>query len=82
MYIVVTASEDGDIRIKKYIQKELTEFINDEEEGNFDTDDFVTGKMVETNPDPMYWGGNSILIIKGKIVVPKPVKIVSAYEVE
>ena len=82
MYVVITASEDGDIRVKKYTQEELTKFINDEEEGDFDTDDFVNGKMLESNSDPMYWGGNSILIIKGKIIIPKPVKIVSAYEVE
>ena len=82
MYIVITASEDGDIRISKFDKAALGKMINDIEEGDYNTDDFMTEKDLRTNPDPMYWGPNKILIVKGKIVVPKPVKIVSAYEVE
>jgi hypothetical protein len=82
MYIVIQTTGDGDIRINKYSKDELTKFINDEEEGDFDTADFVTDKRLEKESDPIYWGENSILIIKGELVVPKPVKIVEQYEVE
>ena len=33
-------------------------------------------------PDTNYWPEGGTLIIKGKIVVPRPVKVVERYEIE
>ena len=79
MYFAITCSEDGDIEIKEYNHDDLTKFINDEKEGDFDTVDFM--KTI-TDKNPQYWGPNSILIIKGEIMVPKPVKIIEQYRIE
>ena len=32
--------------------------------------------------DPAYWGENTYLLIKGEIIVPKPKKVVTEYEIE
>ena len=79
MYIVIRCSENGDVTVEQYNKKDLTELINDQEEENFDTHNFM--KKI-TDKDPQYWGPDNILIIKGEIIVPKPVKVIEQYQVE
>ena len=77
MYFAITCSEDGDIRIHQYNHNDLTKLINDE--NNFDTANFMENITIK---NPQYWEPNSILIIKGKIIIPKPVKVIEQYKIE
>jgi hypothetical protein len=79
MYFWISVSEDGDIRIEKMKREQVVEAINvlaNEHEGqlNFLTD--------ITDNDPMYWPnkGTINLLIKGNIVEPKPIQLVTKYE--
>ena len=59
-YIVITTSEDGDVRVKQYTKEEL-EIVLSRGEIEF------SAKIPDA--DPMYWEGYGI-IIRGDIVTP------------
>ena len=57
-------SSEGDIRISEYSKEQVERKIN-----AIGMDyKFVTSLY---NIDPMYWGNNALMIIKGEIVVPE-----------
>lgn len=74
-YFVIRNS-GGDTHIDVYTKEQLMKRINDPDE-SFPPciDDF------DFNSDTNYWG-DSIMIIKGKLVSPSPVQVVTTYEVE
>lgn len=74
-YYVISGSEDGDIGIFEYTEKELLKFLN--EDSDFLPDIIAT---LKGNEDPRYWS-DSMLIIKGEIKVPKPKKTVESWEI-
>ena len=79
-YCVITTSEDGDIGVSQQNTDSLLTSLND-----LDNPDFASGCMskedLANHPDPMYWGGASV-IIKGHVVVPKSKKVVEEYGIE
>lgn len=73
MHYLIYVSEDGDVSVTEYKKEDLLRAIKDRDYGDLE---FMC-KLVET--DPQYWGGKS-LIIEGKIVSPRPVQVVTEYE--
>lgn len=78
-YYTITQSGDGDISIyelnTKEMEKQMKEWM---EEDGIPT--FV--KTLTNYNDPMYWPENSMLIIKGHLVIPKTKKVVKELEIE
>ena len=67
---MVTCS-DGDIRIhEKASGDEVFDYLDfDEDTNEMTSEPFEPGQRVE--PDPNYWKGNRVLIIKGEVVAPR-----------
>lgn len=74
MYFIIYISEDGDLSIDKLDKAILLERINEGYWGSIKFNDSFPGK------DPNHWD-KPALIIKGNIVVPKPVTLVEKYEI-
>lgn len=73
MYFLIHVTEDGDVYVKQYKKDDLLKVIKD---GYFGDMSFLE-HIEEENPQ--YWGANT-LIIRGEIVTPKPVEVVTDYE--
>lgn len=74
-YFVIRNS-DGDTHIDVYTKEQLMKRINDPDESFPHCIDYF-----DFNSDTNYWG-DSIMIIKGKLISPTPVETVTVYEVE
>jgi hypothetical protein len=72
-YFVIGMSEDGDPFHYIMSKEELEEFLEENEQ------DFMSEKDLEDHSDSNYWN-DSILIIKGEIVIPKPIEVVTKYK--
>lgn len=72
-YFVLYPSEDG-CTVTELTESELKKRLNE---------DYYSGRefLDKTPKDNHNYWGNSILIIKGEIVVPKPIQTVTEYEV-
>ena len=79
-YFIISPGEDG-ARVEQMDKEELLKRITRSEEE--DTTDYGDVDFLEKieETDPNYWGDN-ILIIKGEIVKPKAVKVVTKLEIE
>ena len=78
-YFLFTLTEDGDIYINNYTREELFAEIDEElEAGDFELDEFIRNVMKFENLGNL----KGKLLIKGKIVIPNPVKVVTKFEVE
>lgn len=84
-YFVIHNSE-GETTVEQISKEKLLNRIKsyNEEEDNPDNEYYCgnpqfLSKITERNTS--YWGYNNLLIIKGEIVVPKPVKIIEVFEV-
>lgn len=75
-YFVITNS-DGDTTVEEMTKQELIEAI---EEGRWGRERMCLENIPENN-DTNYWG-ESILIIKGKVVRPLPEQVVTKYTIE
>jgi hypothetical protein len=64
----------GDTHIDVYTKEKLIKMLNELSSLHY-IDDF------DFDSDTNYWG-DSIMIIKGKLVSPSPVQVVTTYEVE
>jgi len=70
-------NSDGDTYVKEI---HIAEFLKEIEDGGYgDHPKFLGGLPKES--DTNYWE-DSYLIIKGKVVSPKPVEIATKYEIE
>ena len=79
-YWLITSDEDGDIRVYgPWTDANVLCHIQEQTENVRPSYHpvFLTSKP---NCDPNQWPANSQLLIQGKVVVPKPVKIVTEYE--
>lgn len=74
-YYVISGSEDGDIRVESYTESQLLNLLENYED---DLPNIIT--TLKNHNDPMYWG-DSILIIKGEIKVPKPMETIKAWSI-
>lgn len=73
IFIVITTSGDGDIKVDQIHKSDLEKNLKVDEDGCCHYGMLgVDTKILEslTSTDPNYWG-RSILIIKGDVVVPK-----------
>jgi hypothetical protein len=77
-FVVISCSEDGDVRIQEWSKKDLLEKVLGEH--YYGTTECFT-RMPRHN-DPQEWGERKLLILRGGVVVPKPVETVTKYEVE
>jgi hypothetical protein len=77
-YYVLIVNEDGEVFISGEKKEEIGELIN--EYGGIDA--CADSEYLDNNSDLAYWGEKSVLIIKGKIVTPKPKKIIDSIEIE
>jgi len=74
-------NSDGDTSVNIYTKSELLAELNEElSEGNT-SHGFLTEEDIREYLDTNYWDNES-LIIKGKVVNPKPKKVITEYEVE
>lgn len=75
-YFELSCSDDGDIAIRQVdIQRYLAELAARDAPV-----EFVDG--LDGYVEPVYWGANMVTLIKGEIVVPKPVQVATKYEVD
>jgi hypothetical protein len=75
-YFVIYFGEDG-ISISSHTKKEVEEMVNDETQES----EFVDGTAKEYSMDetyPIY----KIMIIKGEVVLPKPIEVITKFEIE
>lgn len=73
-YFVLRASEDG-FSVKEVTKEWLLKELSEEGSG------YEAVQVVDhlpTEPDPNYWG-NTLVIIKGEVVTPEPVQVISEY---
>jgi hypothetical protein len=81
-YVIIHASEDGDITVEFLTKDDLTERINPDKFGSYYYgSDAVWYEDIPEHRDPQYWF-RSGLIIKGKIVSPSPKTVVTEYNVD
>ena len=77
MYFVIHNS-DGDTTIDRITKSQLEARLNDE-------DYYADAEFLSEVPDELdtnYWPENAHIIIKGRVIVPKSVSKVTAFEVE
>lgn len=74
-YFIIGMSEDGEPFHYIMTKKRLQEFLEENPE-----QEFMTEEDLKENRDLNYWN-DAILIIKGEIVIPKPVEVVTKFEV-
>ena len=75
MYFVITNS-DGDTNVTPFTKEALEAAIAE----NYWGEDVTYLEKIPNPTDTNYWGV-SVLIIKGDVVVPKPVETVIKYEI-
>jgi hypothetical protein len=75
IYYVITNC-DGDTCVSTYTKEKLLEAINNNEIGC----GYGFLSEMPKHRDTNYWGGKA-LIIKGSVVVPKPIKVVEEYDI-
>jgi hypothetical protein len=81
-YFVVRSGEDRTV-IEKMSKDRLTKLITPDENGDTDYGKNITFLNTIPDNDDGYWIGvpnNSLLIIKGEIIIPKAVKVVIKME--
>lgn len=82
LYFVISGSEDGDAYFQAF---KTAEEIKKWHEWDWDGEQLVEyPEFLKKPPQEMNipeWG-NSVLIIKGRVVCPKPVKTVVKWEIE
>ena len=71
-YFVISASEDGDIRVRRFSKQELEDKLKESWWGD-------SPKFLDVDSDLERESG--LLIIRGERVAPKPVYVVKAWEV-
>jgi hypothetical protein len=80
-YIVIECDEDGDVLVRKMNREELLKKITpDPKYGDVEIDGTKVFKEFPKEGDPGYWRGNT-LIIKGVVVAPRPVEVVTEFEI-
>ena len=79
-YFVISCSEDGHAFVDVYDRDRLLTDLKLKDQTWGPDVSFIPAAGLDGNADPAYWE-NNILIIKGEIVVPKPIDVVKEYEI-
>ena len=79
-YFVITTNEDGDVYFRQMEKDELVEGLSPDKDGVAE----IPAKEVRTEVKGFtaLRDGPGIYIIKGKLVAPKPKKVITAFEVD
>lgn len=80
-YFVISGDEDGDIYVTEETETNLLKRLNPDEHGDIE---IAAADVLESLPDTMnvqYWGGPFVLIVKGEIVTPKAVEVVTRFKI-
>ncbi len=66
-------NSDGDVYVTAYTKKEIQEELDSGE---------LNSRFLDSLPDSdtNYWGENTVLLIKGEIVVPEPKEVTIKHE--
>lgn len=80
-YFVIEADDDGDFYFSKGTKDSLLKRLSLDESGYVDLDALSVLETIPTATLMKYWPSGFVLIIKGEIVTPKPVEIVTKFEV-
>lgn len=76
-YFLITANEDGETSVTQI--RDIDAFLQEFADGEHGTPEFVEDWR-EYSPDPADWGG-AMMLIRGEIVTPKPVEVVTKYKI-
>lgn len=76
MYFIFSVSEDGDCSCECITKEKTIERLNEDYYGQPEIYDKIPWDL------DMQSGPAGLIIIKGKIVVPKPIKTVESYNME
>ena len=81
-YYVLSVSPDGIYFTKHTLESLKESYLNPEENGSYtfiSAEEFGKGLQ---DYETAWHGENQVVIIKGKVVVPKPVEVVKEYRLE
>lgn len=73
-YIIVHVDHDGEVSVEQVSGVELRKRLNE----RYYSDVTILDRIPDT--EPAYWPGSSLLIIRGDIVTPRPVRTVTEWE--
>ena len=69
-------NDEGDTIVTKI---DPEKFLKELKDGDWGEDLHVLD-FLPSNTDTNYWGKNTVLIIKGEVVRPKPIEVATKYE--
>ena len=75
-YFVIDSTEDG-VAIEKVERDELLRRLK---EDWYENRAFATDMPKES--DPAYWTGGTVVLIKGTVITPKAIEVVTDWEIE
>lgn len=75
-YFLITANEDGETSVTQI--RNIDAFLQELADGEHGSPQFIKDWQ-EYSPDPTDWNG-AMMLIRGEIVTPKPVRVVTKYE--
>lgn len=78
-YFRISTTEDG-VYVEEIPEDHIQKFLLDVAEGDYGPVDFAKKFPNERGPD--YWPINTSVLIKGEIVVPRKVEVVTRLEVD
>lgn len=79
-YFVILGSEDGEPTIRKLTKEQIAKMMIPNQWGDYEYGEREFLADIPEVFDPCNF--SDIVIIKGKIIVPKPKQVVTEYEVE
>jgi hypothetical protein len=80
-YFVLFGSDDGEPSLHQMSKKEILELFNPNRDGEYEYGHRTALAQLPEDLDLQgNFGDDSMIIIKGEIVVPKSIKVVTQYE--
>lgn len=78
MYFLITANEDGETYVTQI--SNIEKFLQELADGDYGKSPKFLSDRREFSTDTNEWNG-AMLLIKGEVVVPKPMEVVTKYSV-
>ena len=76
-YYIVVINEDGAVSVTENSAEDITGLFNPRGDWDAEIDPGTCNEEMPEQADPNYWGDKTVLIIKGKIVIPKPIPAIN-----
>lgn len=80
-YFVILADDDGDFYFTLETEDDLLKRLNPDEYGDAELEAATVLDVIPDMTAMKHWPSGFVLIIRGEIVVPKPVEVVTRFEV-